>query len=162
MTIKRILAVSVCVLMAYVAGSVLSVGQVTNDEQLQEPITRSRVFLEALNKKDVPLEDAYDALLKGSPLDRNKIRKSKLIEDTKRLTMQDYGKPLGIEQITAQQIGEDLAVLRFLDKYEQIPVVWYFTYYHNGVTWVLVTVRFDHEYELLALVSETRKKIYQP
>ena len=151
MTMKRILAVSGCLLMVYIAGSVLSVGQNPKNKKLEEPITRSLAFLEALNKKDVSLEDAYEALLKGSPLNRNESRKKKLIEDTTLLTMKDYGKPREIEQILAEQIGEDLAVLRFLDKYEQIPVVWYFTYYHNGDSWVLVTVRFDHEYELLAL-----------
>lgn len=158
MTMKRILAVSGCVLLLmYAAGSMLSVGQDTNNEKLQEPITRSLAFLEALNMKDVPLEDAYAALLKGSPLNRNPTRKKKLIDDTKLLMMKDYGNPREIEQISTEQIGKDLAVLRFLDKYEQLPVVWYFTYYHNGDSWVLVTIRFDHEYELLALWRETEE-----
>jgi hypothetical protein len=45
--------------------------------------------------------------------------------------------------------------LRYVQKFENLPVVWYFTFYRTGdrpnERWVPVTVRFDHEYELLAL-----------
>ena len=133
----------------------------TNDEMLEAPVKHARGFLEGLNvpvESDLPvvIEKRYAALLKDSPLERDAARIKKVVNDTKELfsKTQIYGKvrqDTGIETIKAQRIGRDLALLRFLYKFERLPVIWYFTYYRTGGNWVLISVRFDHEYELLGL-----------
>ncbi len=68
-----------------------------------------------------------------------------------------YGAFRGLERIDAKRVATDLVVMKYLYKCERFPVVWYFTYYRsfsgptNNDHWVIVTVRFDTELELLAL-----------
>ena len=68
-----------------------------------------------------------------------------------------YGAFRGLERIDARRVATDLVVMKYLYKCERFPVVWYFTYYRtfsgpaNNDNWVIVTVRFDTELELLAL-----------
>jgi hypothetical protein len=152
------LAIAAFVALTVMLGSVIGRGQMPKDDAalkkdptLQDPIDRCEKFLTNLTANNV--EQSYEALLKESPLRGGKL--DKVTENTKKLFALDapYGKPSkkGIERVKTQPVGDDLVLLRYLQKFENLPVVWYFTFYRTGGRWVLITVRFDHEYELLGL-----------
>jgi hypothetical protein len=135
---------------------VIAAGRVTqaqDDPVLEQPIRQATAFLEALSEKSV--EEPYSTLLENSPLGKDPERLKKVIGDTKKLFApgSGYGKPRTdepVERVKAQRIGKDLAILRYLYKFEQLPVAWHFSFYRTNGKWVLVGVRFDHEYEGLA------------
>ncbi len=139
-------------LMILVACGAAGFAQAPDDPVLEQAARQAETFLAALSEKSI--EAPFTALLENSPLARNQER-PKIIGDTKGLFAADsaYGSPRAtderIERIKAQRIGKDLAVLRYLYKFEQLPVVWHFSFYRTGTKWVLVGVRFDHEYESL-------------
>ena len=123
-----------------------------DDAALEQPKMQAAEFLESLSSN---VEEAYDALLKNSPVGRDQERLKKVVADTKRLFLPGapYGRPRAekaAEQVKAQLVGSDLAILRYLYKFDQLPVVWHFSFYRTNGKWVVVGVRFDHEYELLA------------
>jgi hypothetical protein len=141
------------VFLAAVIWTALTPGQLPDDPIFKEPSARCETFLAGLRNN---VDDAYAALLKDGPLPRDKDRLSKVVADTKKLfTMEaHYGKPRAenaVERVKAQRIGNDMVLLRYLYKFDQLPVVWYFAFYRTGEKWVAVSVRFDHEYELLGL-----------
>jgi hypothetical protein len=121
----------------------------SQEDPLEQPAAKAAEFLEALSEN---VDDAYTALLKDSPLARDAERSKKIVADTKKLFAPGsaYGKPRAeepVERIKAQRIGKDLAVLRYVYKFDQLPVVWHFTFYRTNGKWLLVGVRFDHDYE---------------
>jgi hypothetical protein len=123
------------------------------DELLEQPAAKAAAFLEALSGE---VDDAFAALLKDSPLARDADRAKKIATDAKKLFAPGsaYGKPRQdepIERIKAQRVGKDLAILRYAYKFDQLPVVWHFTFYRTNGKWLLIGVRFDHDYESLAL-----------
>jgi hypothetical protein len=123
-----------------------------DDPMLDQAATQATEFLESLSSG---VEEAYDALLKNSPLARDPDRIKKVVADTKKLFASGapYGKPRAeqaVERIKAQRIGSDLAIVRYLYKFEQLPVAWHFSLYRASGKWVVVGVRFDHEYDALA------------
>ena len=144
----------VCCASALVALAALGTRGFGQDDPLDQPSRQAAKFLESLSEKTV--DDAYNALLDGSPLgkDQQPDRLKKVIEGTKKLFGSAvYGSPRTkepFERVKAQKVGEDLAVLRYLYKFDQLPVAWHFTFYRTNGKWVVVGVRFDHEYESLA------------
>ncbi len=144
----RIVAESLIIL---AASGAVGYGQAS--DVLDQPARQAEMFLEALSEKSI--EAPFETLLENSPLARNQEAK-KIVNDTKGLFADSaHGAPAKspdgpIERITAQRIGKDLAVLRYLYKFEHLPVVWHFSFYRTGGKWVLVGVRFDHDYEALA------------
>jgi len=117
----------------------------------QEPANAAHAFLTALTGD---VDAAYKTLLEESPLASDPERVKKVVSDTKKLfgPKSAYGSPRkdeAIERIKAERVGNDLAVLRYLYKFDRLPVVWHFTYYRTDEKWVLVGVRFDHEYDSL-------------
>jgi hypothetical protein len=122
-----------------------------DETDIADALTRCESFLKGLSS-DVP--SAYDTLLRDSPL-REKGKVEKVAADTKKLFATDAPngrlRKDGVERVKTHRVGSDLVLLRYLQKFENVPVVWYFTFYYTGDRWVLVTVRFDHEYELLGL-----------
>lgn len=146
-------AIGAGVFLATVLWTVFTPAQLTEDSIFKEPGTRCEAFLAGLRGN---VEDAYAALLKDGPLPRDKERLSKVVADTKKLFSMEahYGKSRAenaVERVKAQRIGNDVVLLRYLYKFDQLPVVWYFAFYRAGDRWVAVSVRFDHEYELLGL-----------
>jgi hypothetical protein len=126
--------------------------QAPDEAALEQPTTQTTNFLESLSSN---VEGAYDTLLKESPIGHDQERLKKVIAETKRLFASSavYGKPRTekpVERVKAQIVGNDLAILRYLYKFDQLPVVWHFSLYRTNGKWVVVGVRFDHEYELLA------------
>ena len=84
-----------------------------------------------------------------------------MVENTGRLE-KHYGRYQGFEQIAAKRIGNDLVLLKYLYKCENLPVVWYFAFYRTPAsatttttaaakdgTWRIVMVRFDTKLEAL-------------
>ena len=121
---------------------------------------RVRPFLEAVSQGDT--QKAYDELLRGSPLLMKKTEALKtLIQQTNELETR-FGRYRNFERIDARRIGNDLAVMKYLYKCEDYPVVWYFTFYRlpsgsetpaEESGWRVIIVRFDTELELLALTT---------
>lgn len=153
MSCKKTLIAGFCVTLAVLFCSARGLSQANPADEalLRDAIKRCDDFLAGLPSG---VDQAYEALLKDSPL-REKAKQEKVAADTKKLFAMDapYGKPRkeGIERVKTQLVGSDVALLRYLQKFENMPVVWYFTFYRTGERWVLITVRFDHEYELLGL-----------
>jgi hypothetical protein len=136
-----------------VAAATRSFGQGADDAAIEQPIRQAKAFLEALTEKSV--EEPYNTLLEGSPLAKDPERVKKVVADTKKLFAPGsaYGKPRTdepIERVKAKLAGKDLAILSYLYKFEQLPIVWHFTFYRTNGKWLLIGVRFDHEYEPLA------------
>ncbi|MGL6194409.1 MAG: hypothetical protein ACRC2T_06255 [Thermoguttaceae bacterium] len=76
------------------------------------------------------------------------------------------GFPRGCERLETKCVGKDLIIMKYLFKYDNYPVVWYFTFYKSVRTvstvspttissgtqnWFLIGVRFDTNLEPLLL-----------
>jgi hypothetical protein len=117
---------------------------------------RASQFLEGVSLSQS--QTACQELLAGSPLLKQTEALKSLVEKTKELEKK-YGHYRAFEQIAAKHVGSDLVVLKYLYKCEQLPVVWYFTFYRTSApgeappekdAWRVITVRLDTELEALA------------
>jgi len=125
------------------------------NEELTALDARVARFLEAVSLGQA--QAAYTDLLSGSPLLNQEKALAQLIDQTAKLTGNEkYGAYRSHERIRAKTIGRDLALLRYLYKCENYPVVWYFTFYRTSPTgtatapsWRVITVRFDTDLDLL-------------
>ncbi len=123
------------------------------DETIAALEARVADFLEGVSSG--PPQSAYDELLAGSELLKQKEALAELVKQTAELDGK-YGRYKGFERIAARRIGRDLVLMRYLYKCENFPVVWYFAFYRtvgespaeNG-DWRAVIVRFDTNLELL-------------
>jgi len=115
-------------------------------ENLQAKVSR---FLDRISYDES--KDAFDELLKESPLARQTSSVRNLIEQTGQLEKQ-FGELKSFEVIDARRIGRDVILLRYLYKCQNLPVVWHFTFYRADPSnpWKLVAVRFDTDLESLA------------
>lgn len=102
--------------------------------------------------------EGFQRLLEGSPLAKQTAAIDSLVAKTPELPRL-YGPPRGFEQVDARRIGNDVLVLRYLEKYETFPVVWHFTVYRavdraapssDPGRWLVVAVRYDTDIERLA------------
>jgi len=102
-------------------------------------------------------QGAFTDLLAGSQLLKQSNALKDLIARTNDLETK-YGKFRSFEQISAKRIGNDLVLMRYLYKCENIPVVWHFTFYRvpgagetaaKNRAWRIVAVRFDTDLEKL-------------
>jgi len=123
------------------------------DETIAALEARVADFLEGVSGG--PPQSAYDELLAGSELLKQKEALVELVKQTAELDGK-YGRYKGFERIAARRIGRDLVLMRYLYKCENFPVVWYFAFYRTageGLTengdWRAVIVRFDTNLELL-------------
>lgn len=137
--------------------------QPTPDETTQTAL-RARVqqFLDTIGRTDVvptanDIRAAYDALIKNGPLaqDRAAEVRNAIVERTLRLRV-DYGAPRGTLLVSSRAVGSNLVLMKYLQEFEQFPVVWYFTFYRigpqpTGDTWAVIAVRYDTQLEPLAL-----------
>lgn len=129
----------------------------TPEADLKAVTQMSRDFLTGISiGSEGAATSSYEELLKDGPL-RDHV--DKIAARTKEeLAKKKYGEFIGeerggIELVQSKAIGRDVILLRYLYKFEKYPLVWYFTYYRPGrdKSWVVVTVRFDTELELLGL-----------
>ncbi len=102
-------------------------------------------------------QGAFTDLLAGSQLLKQSDALKDLIARTNDLETK-YGKYRSFEQISAKRVGNDLVLMRYLYKCENIPVVWHFTFYRvpgagetaaKNRAWRIVAVRFDTDLEKL-------------
>jgi hypothetical protein len=113
-------------------------------------------FLEGIANGDEA--NAFSELLVGSQLLEQDGAVRDLVDKSKDIVMR-YGTHRESEQVSAKRIGKDLVLMKYLFKCERFPLVWYFAYYRDfsrsGATsgddhWVVISVRFDTQVELLS------------
>jgi len=126
------------------------------DPVLTSLADRVSLFFESLSREQTP--EAFRELLTGSALVEREDAMKQLVAQTAQLATK-YGRYRGAEQIGAQQVGQDLILLKYLGKYEQCPVVWTFVFYRppplagtspaEPEAWRVVSVLFHTEWERL-------------
>ena len=123
--------------------------------QLQETVDG---LFANLKSPQVTPEAALAEFLTGGPLAASEQHKA--LAEKYRSLQERFGKVVGVEKIDAKRVGNDLVLLKYLNKFETYPVVWYFAFYRDfkhpsgaaeAGNWVLISVRFDTRLELLWL-----------
>lgn len=113
-------------------------------------------FLDAVGRGQV--QAAYDTLLKGSALAQQTESLASLVARTAELNDR-YGRFVEAEALPTRLVGRDVAVVKYLYKCEQYPVVWTLVFYRpyrgnetaaRDDDWRVIAVRFDTEIESLA------------
>jgi hypothetical protein len=145
------------------AWTCVAQAQLTPDETTQTALrTRAQQFLDSIGRTDVvptanDIRAAYEALIKNGPLSRDHATevRNAMVEKTHRLRI-DHGAPRGTLLVSSRAVGSNLILMKYLQEFEQFPVVWYFTFYRigpqpTGDTWAVIAVRFDTQLEQLAL-----------
>jgi len=125
------------------------------NEEMTALDARVTRFLEAVSMGQP--RDAYTELLTGSPLLKQEKALAQLVEQTTKLAENEkYGPYRQHERVGLKTVGRDLALLRYLYKCENYPVVWHFTFYRTASSgsaaapsWRVIIVRFDTDLELL-------------
>jgi hypothetical protein len=112
-------------------------------------------FLDGISNGDEA--NAFSGLLVGSQLLEQDGAVRGLVDKSKDIVKR-YGAHHESEQVSAKRIGKDVVLMKYLFKCEKFPVVWYFTYYRDFTRsnstsgddhWVVISVRFDTQVELL-------------
>ena len=127
------------------------------DEVIELLDGRVRAFFESLSQGAA--QQAFENLLRGSPLLGQKPDALKtLIERTGQIPNR-FGRFRGYERVDARRVGKDMVFFRYLYKCEDFPVVWSIVFYRlisrpdsppNDTGWRVILVRFDTEVEPLA------------
>ena len=108
-------------------------------------------FFHNLTNLNLRHKEAFDELLAGGRLAEQDDSIKTLVTKTKEFDKR-FGKYRSHERVAARRVGNDLAVLTYVYKGNDFPVVWYFTFYRdfrdsvsgNEVDdWVIIGVRFD-------------------
>jgi hypothetical protein len=128
----------------------------TKDAVIDALDARVRPFLEGVSGGET--QQAFDELLRGSPLLMKKTEAIQtLVEQTNQLP-ERFGRYRSFERFDARHIGTDLVLMRYLYKCDDFPVVWYFTFYRppprgeapaGDNAWRVIIVRFDTQLEKL-------------
>ncbi len=126
------------------------------DEVIDALDARVTPFFESISQGAT--QQAFDNLLRGSPLLIKKTEALQaLIEKTNQIPGR-FGRYRSYERIDARRVGKDLVLMRYLYKCEDFPVVWHFTFYRptpradmpaEETAWRAIAVRFDTELEAL-------------
>ncbi len=122
----------------------------TPDAEVTRLQARVKTFFDSVTTDATPRR-AFDTLLTASPI--RQTREEDMTKMVQRYTgLKKYGRYLGFEAVDARRIGNDVVLLRYLYKTENLPVVWYISFYRRpGSDWFVVSLRFDTRIELLAL-----------
>jgi hypothetical protein len=98
-------------------------------------------FFNSLIKNDV--KRAYELILKGSPISKQKVDVDNLYSQTTR-AMELYGKLTGFEPVNAEIATESYIRLRYLGLHGNFPVRWIFTFYKSPEkNWIITNIKFD-------------------
>lgn len=139
--------------------TVFSQGQnnvAVSDPDVQRLDGQARQFFGFLAEDRV--SDAFDDLLIDSPA----LERSPSIDDLKKSAQEisrRFGPNLGVEQVQAKRVGQDVIALAYLYKCERFPLVWRFTYYRTAdvdemaaptMNWKLIALSFDTDLAKLA------------
>lgn len=150
-----------CLLLIAAAAAYRAAGQdaplPAEDPELAKLDLRVAQFLERASGGQP--ESALQELLAHSPLENQKDAIKKLTDQIRELESR-YGKYRAFERIESRRVGKHLVLMKYLYSCDNYPVVWYFSFYHDfkrsgptpdGFDWMLISVRFDTELELLTL-----------
>jgi len=127
----------------------------TTDPALAGIVARLGQFFEGVSTGQA--QSAFQELLSGSPLLKQPDGLKTLVAKTGELEAK-CGRFRGFERLVVRRAGTDLLLVKYLYKCEQLPVVWYFTFYRNPApgtlspdddTWRVVAVRFDTDLDTL-------------
>ncbi|MES2767037.1 MAG: hypothetical protein V4642_14275 [Bacteroidota bacterium] len=111
----------------------------------KELYSHSASFFKLLLTSDI--EEAYDGLLKQSPIHEKQEQYKRLIDQTKR-AFQLYGNAQGYERVDDEYISESLMRIRYITIHDELPMRWVFTYYRSPKRgWIIINIKFDDEAE---------------
>lgn len=98
-------------------------------------------FFETL--KSGKIQEAYDELLKNSPIMNQKEDLGNLVVQTKR-AIELYGKVYNNEQVYADLVSNSYIRLNYLGIHSNYPVRWIFTFYRSPKhDWIITNIKFD-------------------
>lgn len=101
----------------------------------------NNTFFDLLKKNK--LKEAYDVILKNSPLMDKKESVENLISQTKK-SFKLYGNFKGYESINFEYVSESYLRIRFLGLHTKYPTRWVITYYKSPETgWFVTNIKFD-------------------
>ena len=69
------------------------------------------------------------------------------------VVQQRFGRSLGIEFVKKENVGESFVRFTHVQKFEKHALRWIFTFYRPGEHWVINSVTFDDQIDLLFSVS---------
>ena len=128
-------------------------------ESMRRPID---AFFEAISDPNKDASAAVNDLLANSALSADEQTKTKVTDGVKQMN-QHFGAYISFEQVGVKKLGADLVVFRYLYKYQNYPVVWYFTYYFprsksnepsttpSSEQWRLIGFRYDTNLDAVLL-----------
>lgn len=126
------------------------------DELVELLDARVRAFLDSVSQGST--QQAFENLLRGSPLLLQKGQALKTLVERAAQISNRFGRFRGFERVDARRVGKDLVFLRYLYKCEDFPIVWSITFYRpisqpdsppDESAWRVIVVRFDTEVEQL-------------
>ncbi len=126
------------------------------DEVIELLDGRVRAFFESISQGGA--QQAYENLLRGSPLLGQKPDALKtLVERTNQIPNR-FGRFRGFERLDARRVGKDLVLFRYIYKCEDFPIAWSILFYRpvsradsppDEAAWRVILLRFDTDMEQL-------------
>jgi hypothetical protein len=104
-------------------------------------------FLTTIEKGQV--SQAYDNLLKGSSILKNKPDAVAKLEKQTRAALRPYGKILGFDLIKDEKFGSSIVHLVYVLKSEKHFTSWEFYFYKPESEWLVSHVGFNDRFSLL-------------
>jgi hypothetical protein len=117
---------------------------------LDAPRRAIEKFFEDLTNPNGNSRQAVDNFVINTPMADNEKARTKIADSWKTMST-NFGSYVELEEVGVRYIGADLVVFRYLCKFENYPVFWYFTYYRtrpkssetSSSAWRLIGVRYD-------------------
>ncbi|MBQ9813506.1 MAG: hypothetical protein IJM54_09365 [Thermoguttaceae bacterium] len=118
--------------------------------ELDSPRRSIEKFFEDLTAPNGNPRQAVDNFVMNTPMADNEKARSKIVDSWKTMNA-NFGGYVEAEEVGVRYVGADLVVFRYLCKFENYPVVWYFTFYRSrskstetpSNAWRLIGVRYD-------------------
>lgn len=136
----------VAVLVAF--GMALGVVE-TYAKEKSGPEARAEAFLTSLNSGSVG--PAYDTLFAGSPLPAMKPQALDVLKRQTEAALPVYGAALGVEHAGTTMVSESVAIVTYVQKFEQLPLTWRFWFYRPTKDWVALQVLFNDNFSFLTV-----------
>jgi hypothetical protein len=91
------------------------------------------------------LDEAYDSILKNSPIHDELEQVDNLVKSTKKI-IKNFGAVSGYEAVNSEAATDSYIRLRYLGLHEDLPIRWIFTFYKSPARgWILTRIKFDTE-----------------
>lgn len=92
---------------------------------------------------DTKISEAYDELLKGSPI-KKKVEDVKSLNSQTKRAFELYGNIIGYEPVNAEFVTPSYLRMRYLALHSRYPMRWIFTFYKSpDQGWIITNVKFD-------------------